>query len=162
MPVPSSFNDITQDPAIRDHVGWYTYKRDFILHAGFFNSETSDLYIHFDSVHYYCMVYINGVFIGAHSSGHLPFEFQLNSNLKLNLNGKNTIQLYANNILTLDTTIPQAHTFYPENSTNTVYPLHFKQTDNWFDFFNYAGTAICRSFLTEEFPVACWQGRRPI
>lgn len=144
MPVPSSFNDITQDPAIRDHVGWYHYYRDFYLHSGFFNSETSELFIHFDSVHYYCDVIINNVYIGSHSGGHLPFEFQLSSNpeLKLNLNGLNRIEVLANNILTMETTIPQAETFYPENTTDSVYPAGYKETDNWFDFFNYAGRTI--------------------
>lgn len=155
MPVPSSFNDITQDSTIRDYVGWYIYKRDFMLHDGFFDSESSDLYIHFGSVQYHCEVFVNDVYLGSHSSGHLPFAFQINSNpnLKLNLNGRNTITVFANNILTLHTTIPQANTFYPANSTNTVYPAGFKQTDNWFDFFNYAGRRIfCFYFKFKSLP----------
>lgn len=141
MPVPSSFNDITQDPAIRDHVGWYWYKTDFYLHESFYNAAISDIYIHFGSVQYHCEVYINDQFIGRHSSGHLPFEFQINSipNLKLNINGKNTVKVFANNILTVNTTIPQANTYTPKNTTNTVYPSDFKITTSWFDFFNYAG-----------------------
>ena len=141
MPVPSSFNDITQDPEIRDYVGWFWYRRDFIIHDTFYNPEINDLYIHFGSVHYHCEVFVNDVYIGGHSSGHLPFELQINSNpkLKLNLNAKNTIKVFVNNILTLDSTIPQANTHTPNNSTSTVYPANFKVTDSWFDFFNYAG-----------------------
>ena len=111
MPVPSSFNDITQDSNIRDYVGWYWYMQNFYLHETFFNQATSDLYIHFGSVQYHCEIYINDIYIGSHTSGHLPFELQINSipNLKLNINGKNTVKVFANNILTLNTTIPQGN-----------------------------------------------------
>ena len=151
MPVPSSFNDITQDAKIRDYVGWYWYQRDFIIHDTFFNSEINDLYIHFGSVQYHCEVYINDILIGTHSSGHLPFELKVNSNsnLKLNLNGKNTIKVFANNILTLNTTIPQANTYTPQNSTYSIYPNGFKQTVSGFDFFNYAGKC-CIKYLYED------------
>lgn len=31
MPVPASFNDIGQDPSLRDHVGWVWYQRTFYV-----------------------------------------------------------------------------------------------------------------------------------
>ena len=31
MPVPSSYNDITQDAALRDHLGWVWYDREFFV-----------------------------------------------------------------------------------------------------------------------------------
>lgn len=139
MPVPSSFNDITQDSKIRDFVGWFQYKRDFIIHSNFYNPKINDLYIHFGSVHYHCEVFLNDLYVGNHSSGHLPFEFKINSTFKINLNGKNTIRLMINNILTETTTIPQGRTWEPQNSTRYVYPAGFKQTSSSFDFFNYAG-----------------------
>jgi beta-glucuronidase len=139
MPVPSSFNDITQDPKIRDYVGWFWYKKDFLVHDNFYNSDLNDLLIHFGSVNYHCEVFVNDVHIGHHSSGHLPFELKI-PHLKINFNSKiNTIKVLANNILTLNTTIPQANTYSPQNSTNIVYPDGFKITNTYFDFFNYAG-----------------------
>lgn len=110
-----------------------------MIHDTFYDSNHNDLYIHFGSVHYHCEVYINDVYVGNHFSGHLPFELQINSIPDLKLNQINTIKVFANNILTLNSTIPQGNTRTPDNSTNTVYPQGFKKTDYWFDFFNYAG-----------------------
>ena len=31
MPVPSSYNDITTDKAVRDHVGWVWYEKEFYI-----------------------------------------------------------------------------------------------------------------------------------
>lgn len=32
MPVPSSYNDVTQDISIRDHIGYVWYEREFLSH----------------------------------------------------------------------------------------------------------------------------------
>ena len=31
MPVPASYNDITTDKSLRDHVGWVWYEREFYI-----------------------------------------------------------------------------------------------------------------------------------
>ena len=53
MPVPSSYNDITQDAAIRDHIGWVWYQKDFFV-AKSWKSQRVNL--RFGSVNYYTIV----------------------------------------------------------------------------------------------------------
>ena len=31
MPVPSSYNDITEEASLRDHIGWVWYDREFYV-----------------------------------------------------------------------------------------------------------------------------------
>jgi beta-glucuronidase len=51
MPVPASYNDITQDKAIRDHVGIVWYDRNFYVpHT--WNSNVTKIWLRFGGVHY--------------------------------------------------------------------------------------------------------------
>ena len=54
MAVPSSYNDITQDQSIRDHIGWVWYDRTFFQQPK--GAADQRLYLRFEGVHYYCMV----------------------------------------------------------------------------------------------------------
>ena len=72
MPVPSSYNDITANASIRDHVGWVWYDRDFFTPAEWSLGRVVNL--RFGSVHYFAKVYVNGKFVGEHAGGHLPFS----------------------------------------------------------------------------------------
>lgn len=51
MPVPSSFNDITTDPYLRDFVGWVWYQRQFWLPRSWANEDTR-IMLRFGSAHY--------------------------------------------------------------------------------------------------------------
>jgi beta-glucuronidase len=73
MPVPASYNDITQDPLIKDFVGWTWYQTDVVLPVYLLSSDY-ELYIRFESVHYWSKVYWNDQLIAEHEGGHLPFE----------------------------------------------------------------------------------------
>ena len=54
MPVPSSYNDITQDARLRDHVGWVWYDHEFYLSSRW---QTDDrVFIRFGSVNYHAVV----------------------------------------------------------------------------------------------------------
>jgi beta-glucuronidase len=53
MPVPSSFNDITQERAIRDHIGWVWYETYFTPPA---SMQTERVMLRFGSVHYHAEV----------------------------------------------------------------------------------------------------------
>lgn len=53
MPVPSSYNDITTDPSLRDHVGVVWYERKFFVPQSW---KSKRVWIHFGSVHYAAVV----------------------------------------------------------------------------------------------------------
>lgn len=50
MPVPSSYNDITEDNNLRDHVGTVWYDRKFFVSASW--AQNKRVWIRFGSVHY--------------------------------------------------------------------------------------------------------------
>ena len=49
MPVPSSFNDITQDISIRDYIGWVWYDREVWTPASW---AGLNMVLRFESAHY--------------------------------------------------------------------------------------------------------------
>jgi len=51
MPVPASYNDITQDKAIRDHVGIVWYDRTFYVPRTW-NSNVTKVWLRFGGVNY--------------------------------------------------------------------------------------------------------------
>lgn len=60
MPVPASYNDVTEDAALRDHVGTVWYDRNFFVPASW--SDNKRVWIRFGSVHYAAIVVIVHVF----------------------------------------------------------------------------------------------------
>lgn len=54
MPVPSSYNDITEDAALRDHVGQVWYDKKFFIPQSW--SKHNRVWIRFGSVHYMAVV----------------------------------------------------------------------------------------------------------
>ncbi|KAJ4432164.1 hypothetical protein ANN_20780 [Periplaneta americana] len=58
MPVPSSYNDITQDKAVRDHLGVVWYDRTFYVPVGWKSSATK-VWLRFGSVHYEAHVVVS-------------------------------------------------------------------------------------------------------
>ncbi len=55
MPVPASFNDITQDSTLRDFVGWVWYDRQVWVPASWQDGKTR-IMLRFDSVYYNALV----------------------------------------------------------------------------------------------------------
>jgi beta-glucuronidase len=51
MPVPASYNDITQDKAVRDHVGVAWYDRTFYVPRKWDSTDTK-IWLRFAGVHY--------------------------------------------------------------------------------------------------------------
>ena len=144
MPVPSSYNDITTNSSIRDHVGWAWYDRDFFI-PSHWNEQTVNL--RFGSVHYYAMVYINGQFVGEHQGGHLPFDIK-NMNINLLFGKKNRITVAVNNTLT-NVSLPQGAIHW-KSSADGNYPPGYFTHEYAFDFLNYAG--IHRSVVLYTVP----------
>ncbi|KAL1494471.1 hypothetical protein ABEB36_010067 [Hypothenemus hampei] len=126
MPVPSSYNDITVDWRVRDHVGLVWYDRIFFVPK--FWSDSGRVWLRFESVNYAAQVWINGQLVMSHEIGHLPFVCETTAYLKY---GKeNRITVAVDNTLLPDT-IPQGRIVELESG-------RLQQTIT-FDFFNYAG-----------------------
>ncbi|XP_021938962.1 beta-glucuronidase [Zootermopsis nevadensis] len=129
MPVPASYNDITEDKTIRDHVGLVWYDRTFYVPEAW--RQSSLVWLRFGSVHYAAQVWVNGHLVLSHEIGHLPFQADITSVVKFG--AKNRITVAVDNILH-QTTVPQGHV----SEVNTDNGTRIIQTYT-FDFFNYAG-----------------------
>jgi beta-glucuronidase len=75
--VPSSWNEQFQDT--RDYLGPAWYQTRFDLPWGF---KSQRLFLRFGSVNYLAQVWLNGVQLGRHEGGHLPFIFEVTRHLK--------------------------------------------------------------------------------
>ena len=56
MPVPASYNDITQDPTLRDFIGWVWYEREAMVPARWITDEGIRVVLRVGSAHYYSVV----------------------------------------------------------------------------------------------------------
>lgn len=131
MPVPSSFNDITESRMVRDFAGWSWYDRMFFVPK---NWNDGDILLRFGSVNYEAKVYVNGQLAMEHIGGHLPFQTNVTKHLKFG--SENHITVAVNNELS-STTIPQGHNTLKNDSR--VPGAKFMESSHGFDFFNYAG-----------------------
>lgn len=130
MPVPASYNDVTTERYIRDHVGVVYYDRTFFVPANW-DAGSSRVWMRFGSVHYAAKVWINGHLVMMHEIGHLPFEKEITS--KLRFGAKNRVTVEVDNTL-YQQSIPQGRLV----EINTDMGPKTVQTYT-FDFFNYAG-----------------------
>lgn len=126
MPVPASYNDIVQDPAIRDHVGDVWYETDFFVPGGWRNQRVA---LRFGSVTHHCKVWLNGREVMSHKGGFLPFEADVTG--QLDFGAGNRLTLVVNNELDWSCLPGGEITPAPAEGKR-------KQTIH-FDFFNYAG-----------------------
>ena len=133
MPVPSSYNDITQKREIRDYLGWAWYDRQFFV-PQVWKTEDLKMILRFGSVHYNAVVFVNGINVVNHTGGHLPFEADITS--VLNFDKENLLTVVVNNTLTRHT-VPQGSVDYKKDSK--LWPENFYEVTVPFDFFNYAG-----------------------
>ncbi len=72
--VPASWNDQFED--WRDYLGQVWYQTRFNLPWGY-NTVRQSISLRFNSVNYIAEVWLNGVRLGQHEGGHLPFEFEV-------------------------------------------------------------------------------------
>ncbi|KAJ8342909.1 hypothetical protein SKAU_G00328370 [Synaphobranchus kaupii] len=136
MPVPASFNDITQDPRLRDFIGWVWYEREVLVPHRWVSDEALRIVLRVGSAHYYSVVWVNGVKVTEHEGGHLPFEADISSVVQTDPGVPCRVTIAVNNTLTLQT-LPPGTIQYMDDLTK--YPAgYFVQNTN-FDFFNYAG-----------------------
>ncbi|XP_028662818.1 beta-glucuronidase [Erpetoichthys calabaricus] len=137
MPVPASFNDITQDVQLRDFIGWVWYEREAsIPHHWTLRDPGPRVLLRVGSAHYYSVVWVNGVLVTQHEGGHLPFEADITSLVQSDPSPSCRITIAVNNTLSLHSLPPGTVTYNPD--TSRYPPGYFVQNID-FDFFNYAG-----------------------
>ncbi|XP_036976445.1 beta-glucuronidase [Acanthopagrus latus] len=136
MPVPASYNDITQDAALRDFIGWVWYEREVVVPARWIADEGTRVVLRVGSAHYFSIVWVNGVKVTQHAGGHLPFEVEIGSLIREDPTTPCRITIAVNNTLSLET-LPPGKIQYMEDRTK--YPEGFFVQYIYFDFFNYAG-----------------------
>ncbi len=130
MPVPASYNDITQDPALRDHVGWVWYRRNFFVPGAWSGKR---IILRFGSVTHHAHVWVNGQHVTFHKGGFLPFDCDL-TDLVVH-GGTNQVTVAVDNRLTWQD-LPVGELKRPEDDGR--YAKKIRQLTD-FDFFNYAG-----------------------
>ena len=132
MPIPSSFNDITQDAKLRDFVGWVWYERNFWM-PSFWLESKQRIFLLLESAHYNTVVWVNGKEVMTHEGGHLPFQAEVGDLL---VKGKpNRVTVAVNNTLTPNT-LPCGSVEYMYGPR---YPPGYFVQNLQFDFTNYAG-----------------------
>mgnify|MGYP004614406085 FL=1 len=130
MPVPSSYNDITQVASLRDHIGDVWYQTEFYVPKAWEKERTV---LRFGSVTHKAEVWLNGEYLTAHKGGYLPFEADISHVAKFG--EKNLLTVSVNNVLDF-TTIPIGEI---EEYDDARHPKGFKRQIIHHDFFNYAG-----------------------
>lgn len=130
MPVPASYNDITQDVALRDHIGDVWYEQSFIIPRSW-SGDRIVLWV--GSACHHAIVWVNGLEVAAHKGGFLPFEADITNHV---IPGKeNRVTIVVNNVLNWQTLPPgRIKTFNDEK-----HPEGYKVQEYFHDFFNYAG-----------------------
>ena len=124
MAVPASYNDIFQDPAVRDHVGDVWYEKEIFVHH---RLKDERIILRIGSADHYGALWVNGVFMTDHQGGYMPFESDIGSVVKFGQ--PNRITLCVNNELSFST-IPPGE-IRTEGGKRIQYCYH--------DFFNYCG-----------------------
>ncbi len=130
MPVPSSYNDITQDAAIRDHIGDVWYDREFFVPAGW-NGKRVMLRI--GSATHQSTLYVNGQQVAFYKGGYLPYEADVSDVVEYG--AANRVTLAVNNVLD-DTTLPPG---VVKSIDHPDFPDGYKIQEYQHDFFNYSG-----------------------
>ena len=130
MPVPASYNDVTQDRELRDHIGDVWYQTEFYAPKGW---QGKRIVIRFGSVTHYGTVWLNGEYLTEHKGGYLPFEADISNTVKWD--SKNLLTVCVNNVLDF-TTLPPGEVKTYEGGN---YPEGYKRQIINHDFFNYAG-----------------------
>ncbi|XP_043910159.1 beta-glucuronidase isoform X2 [Protopterus annectens] len=137
MPVPASFNDITQESQLRDFIGWVWYEKEVWIPRQWILSDAGlRVVLRVGSAHYYAVVWVNGEQVAKHEGGHLPFEAVITEVIQKNPSEPCRITIAVNNTLNLHT-LPPGTIEYMTNKKRYP-PGYFVQNIN-FDFFNYAG-----------------------
>lgn len=130
MPVPASYNDITQDAAVRDHIGDVWYERSFFVPIGWREKRVS---LRFASAEHSAVVWVNGVEVSQHRGGYLPFAADVSHVVHYGL--ENRLTVVVNNELSWDLLPPG----FIKTHDDASHPPGYRTQEYQFDFFNYSG-----------------------
>ena len=130
--VPGSWND--QVEGMHNYLGLAWYETDVYVPAAWHNER---IFLRFNSANYMAQVWVNGIAVGQHEGGHLPFAFEVNPYLKIGQ--KNHIAVTVENELS-PTRVPNGNVPGQMRS--------FPATN--YDFFPYSG--LQRSVMLYTLP----------
>ena len=125
MPVPASYNDVTTDNELRDHVGWVWYQR--LVYAPRLAADDR-LFVRFGSATHSARVWVNGTEVAGHVGGYLPFEADITELVSAGERFRLTVAV--DNRLSWQT-IPPGFVLADALGRDHQHYLH--------DFYNYAG-----------------------
>jgi len=128
--VPASWNDQFDDG--RDYLGAAWYQTRFDLPWGW-DAARQRLCVRFNSVNYLGEVWLNGVRLGAHEGGHLPFEFDITPHFRRE---GNILVVRVEGELSPDRVPPGL----PPGTPQTLIPTMWERyPSGFFDFFPFCG-----------------------
>lgn len=130
MPVPASYNDITQDAAIRDHIGDAWYEKMFFVPVSW---QDKRIILRIGSATHHATVWVNGEKTVEHKGGYLPFEADVTTIVKAG--EENRVTVAVSNVLDW-TTLPPGQIRKLEDD---MHPEGYQIQDYFHDFFNYSG-----------------------
>lgn len=130
MPVPSSYNDITQDEKIRDYVGKVYYKRKFYVPKTW---KGKNVFIRVGAATHSSEVFVNDFKVIEHKGGFLPFEAKISGFVKYG--SQNEVIIVVDNTLTWDLLPPGELRILNDE----MHPKGYKTLNYYFDFLNYSG-----------------------
>ena len=122
--VPASYNDLTTDPAVRDHVGSAWYETTVWVPAGWSGQR---IVLHFESATHRAVVWVDGVQVVCHDGGYTPFEADVTEHVTPGAPARITVEV--DNTLTFQTIPPGVVEETP----------HGRRQRYFHDFFNYSG-----------------------
>ena len=138
IPVPSSYNDLFADAAIRDHVGDVWYQTDAHVPKGWSGQR---VVLRLDAATHRGTVWVNDVEVMSHQGGYTPFEADITAHVQPGETLRITV--CVNNELSWATIPPGMIATLPDGR---------RKQQVFHDFFNYAG--LHRSVWLYSTPVA--------
>lgn len=130
MPVPCSYNDVTQDASIRDHLGEVWYETTFFVPASW---KGKRVWLRFASADHAATAWVNGREVVSHKGGFLPFAADVSD--AVCYGAENRLSVAVDNLLTWETLPPG----WIKTGDAMNHPPGYRVQDIQFDFFHYAG-----------------------
>ncbi len=124
MAVPASFNDLVTDAATREFFGDIWYQRRVRIPRGWGDER---VILTFESATHRATVWVDGVEVGSHEGGYLPFEIDITDQARAG--AEILLTVCVNNTLSFQS-IPPGIIEETPTGPKQIY---------WHDFFNYAG-----------------------